>query len=106
MVVDRFLRTRAENMIDRLCDFFVVEDNNLNINALYPNPVSDELHLILWSDGFAVRDIALFDLMGRKLHSQKVVLLKGENHVELSCPYASGIYVLRFDNKMQKIVIQ
>ena len=104
--VDRFLRTRVENMIDRLRDFFEAEDNNTNIQVLYPNPVSDELHLILWSDGFAMNDIEVFDLMGRKLYSQKVVLMEGENYLDLSCPYASGIYILRFGNKTQKIVIQ
>lgn len=104
--INRFLRTRVGNMIDRLGDFFTAEDNNTNIELLYPNPVSDELHMILWSDGFAVSDIEVFDLLGRKLHSQKVVLMEGENQVDLSCPYASGIYVLRFENQTQKIVIQ
>ena len=93
-------------MMDRLRDFFEAEDNNTNIQVLYPNPVRDELHLILWSDGFAMNDIEVFDLMGRKLYSQKVVLMEGENYLDLSCPYASGIYVLRFGNKTQKIVIQ
>ena len=104
--VNRFLRTRVGNMIDRLDDFFAAEDNNPNIEFLYPNPVSDELHLILWSDGFAVSSIELYDLLGRKLHSQKVVLMAGENQMDLSCPYASGIYVLRFENQTRKIVIQ
>lgn len=104
--VNRFLRTRVENMIDRLDGFFTAEDNNLNIKVLFPNPVSDELHLILLSDGFAVGDIELFDLMGRRLYAQRVVLMEGENQVDLSCPYATGIYVLRFENQTQKIVIQ
>lgn len=104
--INRFLRMRVGNMIDRLGDFFTAEDNNTNIELLYPNPVSDDLHLILWSDGFTVNDIELFDLMGRKLYSQKIVLMEGENYLNLSCPFASGIYILRFGNKTQKIVIQ
>ena len=104
--INRFLRTRVGNMIDRFGDFFTAEDNNTNIELLYPNPVSDDLHLILWSDGFTVNDIELFDLMGRKLYSQKIVLMEGENYLNLSCPFASGIYILRFGNKTQKIVIQ
>lgn len=104
--VDRFLRTRVENMIDRLGDFFEAEGKNTNIKVLYPNPVSDELHLVLWSDGFTMNDIEVFDLMGRKLYSRKMVLMEGENYMDLSCPYASGIYILRFGNKTQKFVIQ
>jgi hypothetical protein len=53
-----------------------------------------------------VRDVELFDLLGRKLFSQKMVLMEGENYLDLSCPYASGIYVLRFGDQIQKIVIQ
>ena len=106
LTVDKFLRTRVDNMIDRLAEFFTTEDNTTTIEVLYPNPVSDNLHLILWSDGFAVKDIELFDLMGRKLYSQKMVLMEGENYVDLSCPFASGIYIIRFGNKTQKFVIQ
>ena len=104
--IDRFLKKRVANMFDRLVAFFSDDDNNLNISRLYPNPVSDELHLVLWSDSFAVRDVELFDLLGRKLFSQKMVLMEGENYLDLSCPYASGIYVLRFGDQIQKIVIQ
>ena len=104
--IDRFLKKRVANMFDRLDAFFSDDDNNLNISGLYPNPVSDELHLVLWSDSFAVRDVELFDLLGRKLFSQKMVLMEGENYLDLSCPYASGIYVLRFGDQIQKIVIQ
>lgn len=106
LTVDKFLRTRVENMIDRLAEFFATEDNTTIIKVLYPNPVIDNLHVILWSDGFAVSDIELYDLMGRRVYSQKIVLMEGENYLNLSCPYAAGIYVLRFGNKTQKFVIQ
>ena len=105
-VVRRFLMTRAENMLDRLDAFFESENNDLNFKMLYPNPVIDELHLVLWSDSFAVSDMAVFDLLGRKLYSQKMVLFEGENQVDLSCPFASGMYFLRFGNQTHKFVIQ
>lgn len=104
--IDRFLKMRVSNMYERLEDFFAIEVNNLNVSKLYPNPVSDELHLVLWSDGFALSEIELFDLLGRKIYSQKVVLMEGENPVDLSCPYTSGMYLLRFGNQMHKFVVQ
>lgn len=104
--IDRFLKKRVANMFDRLVAFFSDDDNNLNISRLYPNPVSDELHLVLWSDYYAVSDIELFDLLGRKLFSQKMVLMEGENYLDISCPYTSGMYLLKFGNRMYKIVIQ
>ena len=104
--INGFLRDRVVGMNNHIRDFFAFEDNVLGIRMLYPNPVSEDLRLILWSDGFTVNDIALFDLMGRKLYSQKIVLMEGENYLNLSCPFASGIYILRFGNKTQKIVIQ
>ena len=100
-----FLQTRVDDMDNRLSDFFTFEDNSFSITA-FPNPVCDELHLILWSDSFTMSSIELFDLMGRKLFSKEVVLMAGENREDLSCPYTSGVYILRFGNQMQKIVIQ
>ena len=104
--IDRFLKDRVTNMLDRLDAFFSVDDNMLSVRMLYPNPISDELHLVIWSDGFAVSDMVVFDVVGRILHSQKVVLMEGENSVDLSCPYASGLYFLRFGNQTHKFVIQ
>ena len=104
--IDRFLKKRVANMFDRLYAFFSDDDNNLNISRLYPNPVSDELHLVIWSDSFAVRDVELFDLLGRKVYSQRQVLMEGENYLDISCPYTSGMYLLKFENRMYKIVIQ
>ena len=104
--IDRFLKKRVANMFDRLYAFFSDDDNNLNISMLYPNPVSDELHLVIWSDSFAVRDVELFDLLGRKVYSQRQVLMEGENYLDISCPYTSGMYLLKFENRMYKIVIQ
>lgn len=104
--IERFLRNRVENMNQRLGEFFALEANNISIKAFGPNPVSGDLHLILWSDGFTISYIELFDLMGRKLLSKKVVLRTGENRVDLPCDYASGMYFLRFGNETQKIVIQ
>ena len=106
MTINRFLRDRVVDMNSRIRDFFAFDDDELGVKMLYPNPVSENLHLILWSDGFTVTDIELYDLMGRKLYSQKIVLMQGENYMELSCPYASGIYILKFGNQIQKIVIQ
>ncbi len=104
--LDRFLKKRVANMFDRLDAFFSDDDNNLYISRLYPNPVSDELHLVLWSDDFALRDIELYDLLGRKVHSQKMVLMEGENYLDISCPYASGMYLLKFGDQKYKVVIQ
>lgn len=104
--IDRFLKNRVANMLDRLDAFFSVDNNVLSVRMLYPNPVSDELHLVIWSEGFAVRDMVVFDVVGRIRHSQKVVLMEGENSVDLSCPYASGLYFLRFGNQTHKFVIQ
>lgn len=104
--IDVFLETRGEDIVGRLDDFFAIDGNMLDVIAMYPIPVKDDLHLILWSDGFTVSYVELLDLMGRKLLSEKIVLRSGENQVDLSCPIASGVYILRFGNKTQKIVIQ
>ena len=105
-VIDHFLQQRVEDMNNRIADFFVIGDKNLVLDDLYPNPVVDDIHLLLRSDGFTVAQIEVFDVMGRRLHTEKVVLKTGENEVRLPCRYASGLYFLRFGNQIKRFMIQ
>lgn len=105
-VVNRFLQQRVQDMDNRIATFFVTEDNTLVFNDLFPNPAVDDIHLLLWSDGFSLGRIEVFDVMGRQIFTTKVVLKTGENEVRLPCQLASGLYFLRLGNQIKRFVIQ
>lgn len=104
--VDRFLQQRVQDMESRIAVFFSLGENTLAFNDLYPNPVVDDIHLLVWSDGLAVEHVEVFDVMGRQILTAKVVLKMGENEVRLPCPFASGVYFLRIRNQIKRFVIQ
>ena len=104
--VDRFLQQRPQDMENRIAKFFMLGENTLSFNDLYPNPVVDDIHLLVWSDGFSMGHIEVFDVMGRQVFSTKVILKTGENEVRLPCQFASGLYFLRFGNQIKRFVIQ
>ncbi len=104
--VDRFLQQRVQDMESRIAVFFSLGENTLAFNDLYPNPVVDDIHLLVWSDGLAVEHVSVFDVMGRQIFTAKVVLKMGENEVRLPCPFASGVYFLRIRNQIKRFVIQ
>ena len=103
---DDFLKHRVNNIRGRLGDLFYIDDTSLVFSDLYPNPAHYELQLTLVSEGFAIREIELYDMMGRCVDVMQVKLFTGANTVKLQCPYAQGVYLLRFGNQTKRFVIQ
>ena len=106
LFVDRFLQQRAQDMENRIAVFFLLGENTLVFNDLYPNPVVDDIHLLVWSDGLAVEQVEVLDFMGRQIFTAKVVLKMGENEVRLPCQFVSGLYFLRYKNQIKRFVVQ
>ena len=104
--IDRFLYQRVADMNNSMMDFFVTEDKEIVFDGIYPNPVVDDLHLLLRSDGFSVVQVEVFDVMGRRLLTTQVILRNGENEVQLPCRYASGLYCLCIGNQIKRFIIQ
>ena len=104
--IDDFLKHRVEDMRERLEEFVYVDDTSLVFSGLYPNPTRGDLNLILWSDSFTMREVVVYDVLGRQLASTMVMLLSGANTVKLPCPLASGVYFLKFGSQTKRFVIQ
>ena len=104
--IDVFLQLRVENMRERLGDYFYISDTSLVFNGLYPNPSNGDVCVRFWSDSFTVRDVVVYDVLGRQLASTKVILLSGENTIRMSYHFAPGIYLMRLGNQTKRFVIQ
>ena len=104
-IIDGFLQHRVENMHQRIDDFFSLDDIKM-VSGLYPNPTNGELYLTLWSDGFATRDVVVYDVLGRQVTATKVILLPGQNTVQLSYPFTSGIYLMKVGGQTKRFVVQ
>lgn len=75
------------------------------IIRLYPNPSSDEIHLILNVDAsFRADEISIYDLLGRKVYAQPCVVTDNQTEITLYPQLETGIYLLRMGSYTQKIV--
>ena len=75
------------------------------IIRLYPNPSSDEIHLILNVDAsFRADEISIYDLLGRKVYTQPCVVTDNQTEIPLYPQLETGIYLLRMGSYTQKIV--
>ena len=106
--IDVFLQKRVENMHNRLDSFFMVSDENLNIVdfMLYPNPTAGDIHIKFSSDRFTISEIAIYNTLGMKIYSSKILLQPGENEFPLSCHFNSGLYILQLGTQRKKFIIQ
>ena len=68
----------------------------LRIVRAYPNPFNSTVVLEIESPAAMVRDLALFDLLGRAALSKAIALLPGTQRISLSAGgLTSGVYYAR-----------
>jgi hypothetical protein len=75
--------------------------------VLYPNPSQGTLELAVEATEARGIRIELFDLLGRRLHRQDVLLEAGTNRLDLTpvvLPLASGTYQVVIESQGQRIV--
>ena len=70
----------------------------------YPNPSSGEIHLSFNDDTIGSTEIAIYDLMGRKVFAAPCLLTEGRDEVTINPKLSPGVYLLKVGNYSQKIV--
>ena len=58
------------------------------------------------SDAFGAKEIAIYDMMGRKVFAQTYVMLQGYNELVLQPDLKAGVYVLKLGHSTHKIIRQ
>lgn len=82
-----------------------VEEHSYNpVMRLYPNPSSNEIHLILDVDAsFRADEICIYDLLGRKVYEQPCIVTDGQTEITIHPQLEAGLYLLRMGIYSQKI---
>lgn len=87
-----------------------VEEAELRVNAVYPNPARDEVQLLLFAKEGQQRTITLRDLQGRVVSILQLQLETGEQNVRFSLDgVAPGMYLLAVDGRkpsLHKLIVQ
>ena len=103
--IDAYLQSRNQNMEAQIEAFLsVLSNTEYTAFTCYPNPFSDQLHVLLTSDGHKEEELTVVDLMGRCVYRERVLLECGVNHFAIQSDLPPGIYVLRIGGQAQRIV--
>ena len=70
----------------------------------YPNPSSDVIHILVNAERQENEEIAIYDMMGRRVFVQSCQLWEGENSFIINPSLPSGMYVLRIGRYTQRIM--
>jgi hypothetical protein len=103
--VDWFLCHRGE-MIQEPLQVLVLGMPEAQQNQIlcYPNPFSGELHICFDAEAFDKDEIAIYDMMGRKVFAQPYLFTEGENHITIGPDLPSGLYLLKVGSYSQRIL--
>ena len=103
--IDAYLQRRNYMMEAQIEAFLDVVFHEEPVSfACYPNPFTDEIHLLVASEKQSSTELMVFDLMGRCLYSESLRLFDGVNQFAIRLNLASGVYVMRIGNQAQRIV--
>lgn len=103
-VIDCFLRERPTYIIDELFAFLATDESLIQDFALYPNPSTGEMHIIIESEVCGQNEIAIYDMMGRKVFSTNCWLDNGFNDIVIQPNVSAGLYVIKIGSITQRIV--
>ena len=103
-VIDQFLRERPVEILEELNDFLTIEEPQVAGFQCFPNPSSNEIHLFFDGEAFGKGEIAIYDLIGRKVFAQSVTWDSGFNEITLNPDLQAGVYVLKMGSHTEKII--
>ena len=99
-----FLQQRAESLQGVLDGFLEVPEMASGSFVCYPNPSHDVIHVYVDCEATEKGEVAIYDLLGRKVFAQHCEMHQGPNDIVLQPHLHAGIYVLRIGNLTRKIV--
>ena len=101
-----FLSHRIETFWENWYSFAGLDEHAIVSAYVSPNPSSDEIHLYVDSDYTGTSEIAIYDMMGRKVFSQQSGITQGNNDIVLQPDLKAGVYVLKLGCQTIKLVRQ
>ena len=103
-LADAFLSQRNRYFREELKDYLDVEEYTPIMVSCYPNPFSEEIRISMEAEHYGLDEIAIYDVMGRRVFVQSCQLDEGENHFVVKPNLSSGLYLLKVGSYSQRIV--
>ncbi len=72
----------------------------------YPNPFDDQLQLELFAEFPKTAELSVFNMLGQMVFCKTIQMDSKENVITVNLPLTSGVYVLKLDQYITKIIRQ
>ena len=99
-LASEFFRDRHEYFREEIKDYLAVGEVSTVDVSCFPNPFTDEIHLLWPSADGQVHEVAIYDVMGRKVFSD---ICSAEETI-LKPNLSPGVYMLKVGGYAQRIV--
>ena len=101
---DQFLHSRQAYFTTELYHLGSFIDQKENLPLCYPNPTSGEMRIRFQPELSGSNEVALYDMMGRKVFSQSYPSRGGLVETSITLPSTSGVYIVKVNNIVQRII--
>ena len=103
-IINGFLSKRVEKYMENWLTFDTLYEHSESMVSVYPNPFSGELHLNFDVAACGATEIAIYDMLGRKVFAMPLQPDKANPIITFNPHLNAGVYVLRIGKLTQKIV--
>ena len=101
---DEFMRQRHVYFREEIKDYLAVGESTSVAVSCYPNPFTDEIRLRYQSNNYKGEEVAIYDVMGRKVFSGTCSSNDNGNEIIFKPNLPAGVYVLKVGSYVQRIV--
>ena len=104
--VDEYLRALNPVIEQKLSCFLNtpdIPDNNPSL-CCYPNPFDDRLTLKMVLEIPKTYELSVFNLLGQEVFHEQVGLTAGENSISIHLSVPPGVYIIKMDQYIAKLV--
>ena len=105
LAIDEFLLRRADYVWEQLSGYCLSDDFDITINAVYPSPAQNEIHIKVKSSNTAMAVVQVFDTAGRLRFATNHAFGTDEMEVSFPLRLPSGVYILRIGKTTRKFVV-
>lgn len=99
-----FLLNRDQYFANELTSFDGFGEKQSVQISVHPNPFTNGIHINIDAVLFDAEEIAIYDMLGRKVFAQACRMEKGQNYITIRPNLREGIYLLCVAGCSQKIV--
>lgn len=103
--VDLFLSQRVQDVDIALREHFLDNDTELEMIDVYQSSDEDRIHITIEAKETLKAHLQVFDMTGRRITSNEQIIGAGITEIELPSPSASGLYLVKCNEKVKKLVV-